>query len=229
MKETIKIAIDGPAGAGKSTVAKILAQKLEYIYIDTGAMYRALTYKIIQLNLDFNDTASLIICANNTSITLDNSLGVANQLVYCDGKDVTELIRTPAVNKLVSVVAQISEIRTIMVKIQRQLGLTNNIIMDGRDIGTVVLPEAKYKFFLTAALEERAKRRQKELLDKGYNEQYKAVMNDLFNRDLLDTTRETAPLKIPEDAIIIDTSSLTLTEVVEKILATVMEGEKDAL
>ena len=126
-------------------------------------------------------------------------------------------------------VAQISEIRTIMVKIQQKLGLTNNIIMDGRDIGSVVLPEAKYKFFLTAALEERVKRRQKELLEKGYNVEYKTVMNDLLNRDLLDTTRETAPLKIAEDAIIIDTSSLTLAEVVEKILAIVMEGEKDAL
>lgn len=229
MKETIQIAIDGPAGAGKSTVAKVLAEKLGFIYIDTGAMYRALTYKIIEKNINITDTAILINLAQNTSITFDNSTGLENQLVYCDEKNVTQLIRTPEVNNLVSKIAAISEIREIMVAMQRKLSFTHNVIMDGRDIGTVVLPKAKYKFFLTASLEERAKRRLKEFWTKGYELQYESVLKDIENRDMLDSTRELSPLKSAEDAVIIDTSRLKLTEVVAKILEIVTKGEKDAL
>jgi len=229
MKETIQIAIDGPAGAGKSTVAKIIAQKLGYIYIDTGAMYRALTYKILKEKIDLNDTSLLMTVAENTSITFDNRAGITKQLVFCDGEDVTELIRSPEVNNFVSKVAQIPEIREVMVTMQQKLSLINNVIMDGRDIGTVVLPQAKYKFFLTAALEERAKRRTQELWEKGYQVRYQSVLEDIIQRDKLDTTREVAPLKPAPDAILIDTSNLTLEEVVAKILKIIREGEKNAL
>lgn len=229
MRETTQIAIDGPAGAGKSTVAKILAQKLGYIYIDTGAMYRALTYKILEQNMDITNLNLLKSLAQTTTIYFDNQKGVNNQLVYCDGKDVTELIRSPVVNKNVSKIALIPEIRTIMVNMQQELSLSNNVIMDGRDIGTIVLPGAKYKFFLTASIEERAKRRSKEFEEKGYEISYKTVLNDIEKRDMLDTTRAISPLKPAENAILIDTSNLTLKEVVEKILKIVMEGEKDAL
>lgn len=226
---TIQIAIDGPAGAGKSTVAKILAQKLGYIYIDTGAMYRALTYKIIKNKLDITNVPLIKELAKNTDITFDNSRGLSSQLVYCDGNDVTELIRSPEVNKLVSKVASIPEIRDIMVEMQRKLSLTANVIMDGRDIGTVVLPDAKYKFFLTASLEERASRRLKEFREKGYDLKYQAVLDDISKRDFLDSTREIAPLKPAQDALIIDTSNMSLTEVVAKISKIVLEGENSAL
>lgn len=229
MKKTVQIAIDGPAGAGKSTVAKILAQELGYIYIDTGAMYRALTYKIIKEKLDLTDISLLKELAEKTNITFDNGQGFANQLVYCDGEDVTQLIRSPGVNKLVSKVASIPEIREIMVLKQRNLSLTANVIMDGRDIGTVVLPDAKYKFFLTASLQERANRRLKELKEKGYNVQYAGVLDDIAQRDLMDSTRDVAPLKPARDAVIIDTSNMSLNEVVSKIKKIVLEGENRAL
>ncbi|MGI6226054.1 MAG: (d)CMP kinase [Peptococcales bacterium] len=229
MKETIQIAIDGPAGAGKSTVAKILAQQLKFIYIDTGAMYRALTYKILEEEIDITNKSLLIKITQNTIITFENGQGINNQRIYCNQKDVTELIRTPHVNQYVSKIASIPEIRSIMVDMQRKLSLTTNVIMDGRDIGTVVLPQAKYKFFLTASLQERAKRRCKEFNEKGFEISYQTVLNDIQKRDMLDMTREIAPLKPAKDAIFIDTSNLTLNEVVDKIYKIVMEGENNAL
>lgn len=229
MKETVQIAIDGPAGAGKSTVAKILAQELGFIYIDTGAMYRALTYKLMEQNLNINDISSIITLAQNINITFDNRKGFKNQLVFCDGQDITQLIRSPGVNNLVSKVASIPEIREIMVQKQRNLSMTANVIMDGRDIGTVVLPNAKYKFFLTASLEERATRRLKELREKGYDVQYESVVKEISKRDYQDATRDVAPLKPAQDAIIIDTSNFTLAEVVAKITKIVLGEDKSAL
>lgn len=229
MKQTVKIAIDGPAGAGKSSVAKMLAKQLGYIYIDTGAMYRALTYKIIKNNLDLNDIPNIVKIAYNTNIFFDNSKGVENQRIICDGLDVTELIRSPEVSQKVSWVASIPEIRDIMVKKQQELGQINNVIMDGRDIGTVVLPEAKYKFFLTASLEERAKRRTKEMEGKGYIVNPANIINEIINRDKLDTERDVSPLRVAKDAIFIDTSNSSLQEVVNKILSIITEVENDAL
>ncbi|MDK2822547.1 MAG: CMP/dCMP kinase [Clostridia bacterium] len=229
MKQTVKIAIDGPAGAGKSSVAKMLAKQLGYIYIDTGAMYRALTYKIIKNNLDLNDIPNIVKIAYNTNIFFDNSKGVENQRIICDGLDVTELIRSPEVSQKVSWVASIPEIRDIMVKKQQELGQINNVIMDGRDIGTVVLPEAKYKFFLTASLEERAKRRTKEMEGKGYIVNPANIINEIINRDKLDTERDVSPLRVAKDAIFIDTSNSSLQEVVNKILSIITEEENDAL
>lgn len=222
MNKTVQIAIDGPAGAGKSSVAKILANKLGFIYIDTGAMYRALTYKALKNNIKFNQKQALINLAGNTAIDFKNEQNSTSQRIFCDGQDISEMIRSPEVSQNVSLIAAIPEIRDYMVKLQQELGSKNNVIMDGRDIGTIVLPNAKYKFFLTASLEERANRRALELNEKGYQVDYNEVYNEISRRDKLDSERDVAPLKPAEDAIIIDTSNLNIEEVVNKILSLVL-------
>lgn len=226
MKKPIQIAIDGPAGAGKSSVAKKLADKLGFIYVDTGAMYRALTYKALKNGINLSNERSLVELAKITEITF--GCGKA-QKVFCDGEDVTELIRSPQVSQKVSLVAAYPEVRKYMVKMQQSLGQNHNIIMDGRDIGTVVLPHAQYKFFLTASLEERAKRRKLELEKKGYRFTNDDIIEEIAERDKLDSQREVGPLKPAEDAIVIDTSNLTLNEVINKILAIILGENNDAL
>ncbi|NMA02114.1 MAG: (d)CMP kinase [Clostridia bacterium] len=218
-----QIAIDGPAGAGKSSVAKKLAEKLKYIYVDTGAMYRALTYKALKKGVSVTDTKKLIELAKTTLI--DFQIDDSNvQRVICDGEDVTEAIRRPEVSDAVSVVAAIPEVRESLVIKQRALAKSNNIIMDGRDIGTIVLPDANFKFFLIASLEERAKRRLEEFKSKGYKVTLKGVIDDITKRDKLDSERETSPLRPAEDALIIDTSDLNITQVVNHILNVVNNG-----
>lgn len=209
----MNIAIDGPAGAGKSTVAKILAKKLNYNYIDTGAMYRALTLKAIQEGVDFNNTNSLVSLLETTKIE------IIHETVFLDGKDVTSEIRTPEVDQKVSITAAVPEIRKEMVNLQRRMAKNTNVIMDGRDIGTVVLPDAAFKFFVTASEEERAKRRFKELTDKNYEVDYEYILKEISKRDKLDTKRKVSPLKQADDAIIINTNNKTIEEVVQEILS----------
>ncbi|HHU70291.1 MAG TPA: (d)CMP kinase [Thermoanaerobacterales bacterium] len=209
----MNIAIDGPAGAGKSTVAKILAKKLNYNYIDTGAMYRALTLKAIQEGVDFNNTNSLVSLLETTKIE------IIHETVFLDGKDVTSEIRTPEVDQKVSITAAVPEIRKEMVNLQRRMAKNTNVIMDGRDIGTVVLPDANFKFFVTASEEERAKRRFKELTDKNYEVDYEYILKEISKRDKLDTKRKVSPLKQADDAIIINTNNKTIEEVVQEILS----------
>ncbi|CUU05025.1 cytidylate kinase [Candidatus Kryptobacter tengchongensis] len=215
MKKII-IAIDGPAGSGKSTTARLVAQKLGYIYIDTGAMYRALTLKVIELGIDPNDESSIIKIAENTKIELLYENG--NLKVILDGKDVSEKIRSPEVTSLVSIVSAHPKLRDIMVKKQRELGRNGGVVMDGRDIGTVVFPDADLKIFMTADVRERAKRRQKELKAQGFDVEIEKLIKEIEERDKFDSTREIGPLKKADDAIEIDTTNLTIDEQVEIVL-----------
>ena len=207
------IAVDGPAGAGKSTIAKIIAKKLNINYIDTGAMYRAITYKCLKNNIDINNEEEVIKVAQNTDIDFrDNKL-------YLDKEVVTDEIRTMEVSNNVSNVAKIKEVRYLMVDVQRQIGKRNSVILDGRDIGSYVFPNADFKFFLIATPEERGSRRYKELIEKGYNTSLEEIIRDIIKRDEIDSNREFAPLVKAEDAIEIDTTGKTIDEVVDSVLS----------
>ncbi|AZT90382.1 (d)CMP kinase [Caldicellulosiruptor changbaiensis] len=212
----INIAIDGPAGAGKSTISKLLAKKLGYIHIDTGAMYRAIGLKVLNSNIKSNEVERILEVLNNTDIQV--RLIDGNQLVFLDGEDVTEKIRQPTVSMYASDVSKIKEVRERLVKIQQDLAKQKGVIMDGRDIGTYVLPDAELKIFLTATAEERAKRRFLELKEKGYEVDYYQLLDEIKQRDLNDMTRELAPLRVAEDAIVIDSTNLTIEEVLQKVL-----------
>ncbi|MFW6271123.1 MAG: (d)CMP kinase [Bacillota bacterium] len=211
------IAIDGPAGAGKSTVARILADKLNYKYLDTGAMYRAVTYQTLKKKIKINNKSEIIRIARELDfkfLSPDHN-GITRILVH--NKDITDKIRKPKINKYVSHIAKIKEVREALVEKQRKIARQNNIILDGRDIGTRVIPEAEYKFYITASLKERAKRRFQEL-NKNNKISLKKVENDLKNRDKIDKNREHSPLTRAEDAILIDTTNLSIEEVVNKII-----------
>jgi len=221
MEKKLSIAIDGPAAAGKSTVAKIVAEKLSYVYIDTGAMYRALTYKAIVNQLNLEDEALLLDMLLSTEIKLlpsDNG-----QLVYLDNKDVTKEIRSSNVTNNVSIVSIHQKVREEMVRRQQAFATEGGVVMDGRDIGTHVLPEAEVKVFLLASVEERAERRHIENIQKGFPSDLEKLKEEIARRDKIDSEREVAPLKKADDAFEIDTTSLTIPEVVEKIMALVHE------
>lgn len=217
--KNITIAIDGPAGAGKSTIAKKVAEVLSIEYIDTGAMYRALTLKVLNLGLDPQSIDKVVDTMKNTSIDFKNNH------IYLDDIQVDKQIRDNVINKNVSFIAQIKEIRDGMVKIQQELAKRKSIIMDGRDIGTVVLPNADFKFFLTASVEERARRRYNELLEKGEEGiSFEQIKIEIENRDRIDSTREIAPLMESKDAYRLDTTSKTIDECVEEIISIVKRG-----
>jgi len=211
------IAIDGPAGAGKSTVSKIVAQKLGFLYIDTGAMYRALTLKVLGEKVDIEDTVGIIEVAKSTVIDLVNNPDSSLRILL-DGKDVSRDIRQPYISRFVSDIAKIKEVREVMLGLQRVLGGQRDCVLDGRDIGTVVFPEADKKFYLDANLSERTRRRHKELQDSGQDTSLSGVELDIHNRDTIDSTRKIAPLKKAEDAVCIDTTKMTISEVVDKVL-----------
>ncbi len=211
------IAIDGPAGAGKSTVSRLLANKLGFLYIDTGAMYRALTLKAIRQNLDVSDVASLIEMARCTSVDLKNEPD-GSLKVFLDKEDVTFQIRQPGITRLVSDIARIKEVREAMLEVQRRLGRCGDSVLDGRDIGTVVFPDADKKFYIDAKFAERVSRRHKELRELGQNVSAQDVEADLRNRDTIDSTRQFAPLKKADDAVCIDTTNMTIDAVVKRIL-----------
>ncbi len=221
MKKGISIAIDGPAAAGKSTVAKIIAEKLSYIYIDTGAMYRALTFIAMKNNNDLNNEEQLMTSLNNTLIQLKPSEN--GQLVFLNGEEVTETIRSSEVTNSVSIVAKHRKVREEMVRRQQKLAENGGVVMDGRDIGTHVLPDAEVKVFLLASALQRAKRRHEENLSKGYESDLNVLMKEIETRDKLDSEREVAPLRQAEDAVVIDTTSLSINQVVERIMDLVVE------
>nr|WP_201713336.1 (d)CMP kinase [Rossellomorea arthrocnemi] len=211
-----RIAIDGPAAAGKSTVAKIVAGKLSYLYIDTGAMYRSLTYKALTDNVDLHDEYALNDLLSKTTIELEPS--ETGQLVFLDGKDVTEEIRQASVTNSVSHVAVHSRVREEMVKRQQLLAKEGAVVMDGRDIGTHVIPDAEIKIFLLASVNERAQRRHEENISKGYSSDLEQLKQEIALRDKIDSEREVAPLKKAADATEIDTTSLSISEVVAQIM-----------
>lgn len=212
----ISIAIDGPAGAGKSTIAKEISRKLNYIYIDTGAMYRAIGLYYLNNKIDINDEKLINEMIDNIKIeiTYVDSL----QQIILNGENVTNLIRTEKVSHAASVVSTYQKVREKLVSLQRELAESTNVVMDGRDIGTVVLPNASVKIFLTASTEERAKRRYKELLEKGQNVDLESIKKDIEERDYRDMNRENSPLKQASDAILVDTSNMTIEEVIDEII-----------
>lgn len=216
MTKSIQIAIDGPAAAGKSTIAKRTAELLGYTYVDTGAMYRAITHKAIMLNIDLYDGEKLTDLLKETSIELKPS--PQGQLVFMDGKEVTEEIRSKEVTGSVSIVAAHADLRKEMVLRQIEMGKNGSIVMDGRDIGTHVLTNAELKVFMSASVEERARRRFLENNKRGIETSLEELMEDIALRDKLDSEREASPLIQADDAIFIDTTSLTIEEVSEKIM-----------
>lgn len=207
------IAVDGPAGAGKSTIAKIIANRLNINYIDTGSMYRAITYKCLKNNIDINNEEEVVKLAKATDIDFrDNN-------IYLDGNILKEEIRTMEVSNNVSNVAKIKEVRYLMVDVQREIGKRNSVILDGRDIGSYVFPNADYKFYLVATPEERGQRRFKELKEKGYETTLEEIIKDIIKRDEIDSNREFAPLVKADDAIEIDTTGKTIDDVVESVIS----------
>lgn len=217
--DKIHIAIDGPAGAGKSTIAKLIAKNLNITYIDTGAMYRALTYKILKKSIDLKNYDLIIKIVNETIIELEKNK------VFIDRKDVSDKIRHPIINNNVSKVARIPEVRTRMVEMQREIAHNKSVVMDGRDIGTYVLPNAKYKFFLTASIGERTHRRYVQLKNKGIVTSLEDTKKEIVNRDRMDTERLIAPLKPAQDAIIIDTTSKSINTVIKEIIHIINGGK----
>ena len=211
------IAIDGPAGAGKSTISRLAAKKLDLLYIDTGAMYRALTLKAVRMGMNCQDQSALTELMNKTRIELKNNHDGSIQ-VFLDNEDVSSAIRKPEVARYVSDVSKAAGVRKEMLGLQRAMGSKGSCILDGRDIGTVVFPDADIKFFLDADFKERGIRRYKELKEKGEAIDLQEVEADLKNRDTIDSTRECAPLKQAEDAIYVDTTNMSIEEVVEHIL-----------
>lgn len=218
MNKKLTIAIDGPAGAGKSTVAQIVAQRLGFVYIDTGAMYRAVTLLALREAMDLGSEAELSSLVQRADIRLENREGETKPRVMLNGEDVTGEIRSPEVSRHVSLVAQVPDVRKQMVELQRQMGEAGGVVMDGRDIGTHVFPRAEIKIFLTASIEERAMRRGKELQEKGYPVDWEKLKAEICSRDQMDTEREIAPLIQAPDAILLDTTSLDIEGVVNRIL-----------
>lgn len=216
-KGTLKvIAIDGPSGSGKSTIARLVAQKLNYTYIDTGAIYRAITYKAMKEGVDFKDKAALEKLANKVKICLKGDH--CGSKVYLDGEDVSEKIRAPEVTRNVSCLAALPGVRGPMTSLQREIGKNGGVVAEGRDIGTVVFPDADYKFYLDASLKERARRRYEELVASGHKAALSELTSEMHLRDNLDKGREVAPLKIAQRAIIIDSTRMSIKEIVEAVL-----------
>lgn len=216
LNKNISIAIDGPSGAGKSTIAKIVANKLSFEYIDTGAMYRALTLKTLNLGLNPNSKEDVIKAMKNTIIDFNDNH------IYLDGKNVDIDIRENIVSKNVSYIAKVKEVREKMVHIQKQLASRKSVIMDGRDIGTVVLPKADYKFFITASIQERSNRRYKELALKGdKNISFEQIKSEMITRDEIDSNRENSPLIKAENAYVIDNTNKTIDQCVDEIISIV--------
>ncbi len=221
----INVAIDGPAGAGKSTIARTAAKALGYIYVDTGALYRAVGVYALRRGVDTKNADAVAQTLSDICVELKFIGDI--QHVFLNGKDVSEEIRTPAASMAASDVSAVPGVRQFLFDLQRNIAKLNDCIMDGRDIGTVVLPEAQVKIFLTASPEARAMRRYKELQEKGAQDTFKDVLADLKQRDYNDSHRAVAPLKPAADSILVDTTALTLQESVEKVISVVQSKITD--
>ena len=216
----IVVAIDGPAGAGKSTIAKLAAEKLGYAYIDTGAMYRSVAWKFLQTGKAFDED---FISGLSKTMLIDFKPEAKINRVFVDSTEVTDAIRTPEVTAIVSRVAAIGAVREAMVDQQRRMGEAGGVLMDGRDIGTVVFPNAQLKIFLTASVEERARRRYAEMVAKGQQVDLQQLQADIAERDKQDSERAISPLRQAEDALLLDTSDMGISEVTDRILQLVQE------
>ncbi len=218
------VALDGPAGAGKSTIAKKAAEKLGFIYIDTGAMYRTIGLACIKSGIDLTDAQAVV--GMLPSIKLRLAFLDGEQHIFLGDEDVSSLIRTEQVSMAASSVSSIPQVRSFLLELQRGFAKTDNIIMDGRDIGTVVLPDANVKIFLTASPEARARRRTLQLEEKGEKADYEQILSDIIKRDYNDSHRETAPLRPAEDSILVDTTELTLEQSIAKVTEVIGERLK---
>lgn len=222
MSETvINVAIDGPAGAGKSTVSRAAAKAAGFIYVDTGALYRAIGVNALQTGIDTKNKAA--VAESLDKVKVDIVFENGEQTVLLNGKDVSKEIRTPAASMAASDVSAVPQVREFLFDLQKNIAKKNNCIMDGRDIGTVVLPNAKIKIFLTASPEARAERRYKELVEKGTKVEYKDVLEELIQRDYNDSHREIAPLKPAQDSVLLDTTGMSLEQSIEAILKIIKE------
>ncbi|MBQ3431680.1 MAG: (d)CMP kinase [Clostridia bacterium] len=222
MSNTIKVAIDGPSGAGKSTIAKAASAALGFVYVDTGALYRTVALNAARKGAAFKNSEQVIASLSGLEVTLGFVDGA--QHVYLNGEDVSGDIRTPEISMGASAVSAIPEVRKFLFNLQRDIAEKNNCIMDGRDIGTVVLPDAQVKIFLTASPEIRAERRCKELLEKGTKTTFEEVLADVKQRDYNDSHREIAPLKATDESIVVDTSQLNLEQSIEAIISAIKEN-----
>lgn len=220
---SVAIALDGPAGAGKSSIAKRAAKALDFIYVDTGALYR--TIGLASTRKGVEPKPSLEVEKLLSEITVDLTFNdKGEQIVLLDGEDVSGLIRTPEASMMASKISAVPSVRAYLLDLQRNMAKSHNVIMDGRDIGTVVLPDAKVKIFLTASPEARAQRRYKELCEKGMDVKYEDILNDVITRDYNDTHRETAPLRPAEGCVMVDTTELDFEQSVEKIISVIKEN-----
>lgn len=220
---SFSIAIDGPAGAGKSTIAKRIAKKMNLIYVDTGAMYRAMGIHLLRNNIAIDDEAAISLECNNADITIryENE----EQVVYLNGENVNPILRTEEAGNMASACSVFKDVRTKLVELQQKLASEADVIMDGRDIGTVVLPNASLKIYLTASVEVRAKRRYDELILKGQECDFEKIKAEIAERDHRDMTRENSPLRQAQDAVLLDSSNLTIDEVVDSIIK-LCEGKR---
>lgn len=211
MKEIIRIAVDGPSGAGKSTIAKAIAEKLKIDYIDTGAMYRAVGYKMLRENVAMDDLCAL------EAMLADTEIDFSGGNIYLDGENINGKIRTEEISKQASDCSALGIVRAKLTEQQQKMGEKKSVVMDGRDIGTVVFPDAEYKFYITASAEVRAERRYRELIEKGQEASLEKVLADIKQRDHNDSTREINPLRKAEDAVEVDTTEMTIEEVINRI------------
>ena len=219
----MQVAIDGPASSGKSTISKLIAKENHFVYLDTGAMYRVVTLAVLRNKISIDDHEAIEKLVQ--TIEIGFSMQDGKQSVYMNGEDVTDEIRSVEVTKNVSAVSAIKEVRTRLVHLQQEIAENHSIIMDGRDIGTVVLPQAEIKIFLVASVEERAKRRFIENQEKGIEMSYEELVEDIRRRDYIDSTRKESPLKKAEDAIEIDTTTMTIEDVVKTVTALIQKNQ----
>lgn len=221
----ISVAIDGPSGAGKSTVARAAAAKLGYVYVDTGAMYRAIGLAVCRRGISGDDIAGIVATLPTVELAIRYQDG--EQHILLCGEDVSDAIRTPEIAKYASQVSAVPEVRAFLLETQRNMAKNGNILMDGRDIGTVILPDAPVKIFLTASDEARAQRRYLELCEKGQQVTFDQVLHDIRQRDLQDSTRAVAPLKQADDAVLLNTSDISLEQSIEAVLRIIRERTEE--
>lgn len=228
-KKDLIIAIDGPSAVGKSTLAKLIAQELGYLYVETGAIYRAITWKVLKNNIDLNNEERIADLVSKLNISMKNILNKSEEgfRIFIDGEEVTKEIHNPEIDKYVSQIAQIPKVRKKLLSIQRDLAKNGRVVMEGRDIGSQILPQADLKFFFTASEEARIQRRFKELIEKGFQVNYEEIKDQIRKRDLIDSQRKYAPLMKTIDAIVIDSTNKSINEVKEEMMEIIKKNTKN--